>query len=369
MTGADDYRRVLDEARVAGGALAPDAAAVLASAPSGPLDTALRTFADAHGADALPVLSALGAGTHGGLRRAAKRALYRLSQRGIEPARGPAPRPVIERTQARPTRAWVSAVDGTGSRATWIVFEGGFGGLELCSLILNDTAGILEVAGGGITRKRLDAELASLRLAQKLPWIETSPERAVGLVAEALALHGTLGTTPAAGFARWQPRFTAAPPSSPSPPAEVDTPLVSRGAELLEAPELAGWFLEPANVQADALETLQAQESTLVVGDQVKAERAEAIVRRVIDRELDAAARVRWARRLLEMAEIFDRTSRGSLAEIARATAGGLVAEGADPASQPFARGLARRALEVAGEVATGRLSAKDVARTPARGA
>jgi hypothetical protein len=368
MTGADDYRRVLDEARVAGGALAPDAAAVLAAAPSDALDTALRTFADAHGAEALPVLTALGRDAHGGLRRAAKRALYRLSQRGIEPARGPAPRPVIERAQARPTRAWISAIDGTGSRATWIVFEGGFGGLELCSLILNDTAGILEVAGGGITRKRLDAELASLRQAQKLPWIETSPERAAGLVAEALALHRTLGTTPAAGFTRWQPRFAAPPPPPPAPPAEVD-PLLSRGAELLEAPEMAGWFLEPASVQADALETLQAQESALVVSEQVKAERAEAIVRRVVSRELDAPARARWARRLLEMAEIFQLTDRGSLGEIARATAGGLVADGADVASQPFARGLAQRALEVAGEVATGRLSAKDVARTPVRDA
>ena len=368
MTEAEDYRRVLDEARVAGGTLAPAAAAVLAAAPATVLDGALRTFADDNGADALAVLSALGTGSHGGLRRAAKRALYRLAQRGIEPARGPAPRPVIERSEARPVRAWISAIDGTGSRATWIVFEGAFGGLELCSLIVNDTVGILEVAGGGITRKRLDAELAALRQAQKLPWIETSTQHALVLVAEALALHRALGTTPPAAFSRWQARFTATPPPAPASPPEADAPLVSRGAELLDAPEMAGWFFEPANVQAEALEALQAQESTLVVSDQVKAERAEALVRRVAERELDAAARARWARRLLEMAEVFDVTGRAALGEIARASAAALLT-GDAVASQPFARRLAQRALEVGGEIATGRLSARDATRSPVRGA
>src|SRR5206468_6397419 len=103
-------------------------------------------------------------------RRAAKRALYLLAQRVVTPPPGPAPRPVVERAAERATRAWVSGVDGSGSRAVWILFEGGFGGATLCSLIVNDTAGILEVAGGEITKRRLEAELAALRASQKLPW-------------------------------------------------------------------------------------------------------------------------------------------------------------------------------------------------------
>src|SRR5207253_959931 len=121
------------------------------------LERALRELADAQGASALPVLVALGDGGHGGVRRAAKRALYRLSQRGIAPPPRAASRPVVERGEKRPVRAWVSAVDGSGSRAMWILFDGAFGSLELCSLIVNDTAGILEVAGGSITRKRLES--------------------------------------------------------------------------------------------------------------------------------------------------------------------------------------------------------------------
>jgi len=56
-----------------------------------------------------------------------------------------------------------SGIDGSGSRAAWILFEGGLGGgLRLCSLILNDEAGIMDAAGGPIARKRLEAELRGL---------------------------------------------------------------------------------------------------------------------------------------------------------------------------------------------------------------
>src|SRR5438552_11190 len=307
-------RRALDEALAAGGTVAAADAAILATAPPAALERACRELADVRGADALPVLVALGEGGHGGVRRAAKRALYRLSQRGIAPPPRAASRPVVERREERPVRAWVSAVDGSGSRATWVLFDGAYGGLELCSLIVNDTVGILEVAGGSITRKRLDAELAALRSDQKLPWLETAPDVARGLVADALALPRTLGAPPPTSFARWQPRFAdAVVPAPPTAPAAPDQALVARGAELLDAPEMAGWFLEPANVQADA---------------QTEGDR-EATIPRVVEREMTEAERRRWAQRLLIQATVFDATERTETAGIARAAAGALVHDAA----------------------------------------
>jgi hypothetical protein len=359
-------RRALDEARAAGGAITRDIVTTLGAVPADALELALREFADAHGAEALPVLAGLGDAAHGGVRRAAKRALYRLAQRGIAPAREVAPRRIVERRDERAVRAWVSAIDGSGSRASWILFDGAFGGLELCSLIVNDTAGILEAAGGGITKKRLDAELSTLRATQKLPWLETEPAQAMGLVAEALALHRTLGTSPPPTFERWLRRFegVAFPPPL-VPPAEPDAEMVARGAALLDEPEMAGWFIEPSDVQSEALEILQAQESKLVVTDQIKGEREDTLVTTVVERELGEDARRRWAQRLLGMAAVFDATGREPLAAVARAAAGALVNAEPAIAAQPFARALARRALEVAGEVATGRLSAADVTRKP----
>jgi hypothetical protein len=331
------------------------------------LDGGLAAFAADHGAAALPLLARLaGPGGERAVRRAAKRALYRLSQRGIAAAPAPPPRPIVERQGERAVRAWLSGIDGSGSRATWIVFEGTWGGLRLCSLILNDTLGITEVAGGEITRKRLERELAALRASQKLPWVETDPARAVGLVVEALALHEAKATAPPTAFAPWRPLFaSAAAPEPPALPASPDPALVEQSAALLERPELAGWFLEPESVQGDALELLEARESRLVLSDQLKAEREDAIVTRVIERRFDEAACRLWARRLAEMAFVLDAVGEAGPAAMARAAAAALQAGTQEPRRHPFVRALTARALEIAGEVALGRVSAADVTRTP----
>jgi len=268
--------------------------ASLRGLPEAVIDDRLRAFATQHGAGALPALSGLAEGaTDRVVRRAAKRALYRLSQRGVAPAPSPPPAPVVQRRAPRAVRAWLSGIDGSGSRAVWILFEGPYGGGALCSLILNDVVGIAEVAGGDITKKRLEAELAALRAAQKLPWVETEPARAVGLVAEALALHRERASAPPAAFGRWQPFFAeAAGPTTPPAPV-ADPALVDRSADLLGLPEMAGWFLDPETVQSDALDVQEARESRLVVSDQIKAERQEAILARVIERRSHRAGS-RW---------------------------------------------------------------------------
>jgi hypothetical protein len=221
MTDAAAACRAALEAALAGAPLAT-ALRTLTETPEAVADTALRDFAQAHGAAALPIITALADDPAArGIRRVARRALYRLSQKGVSAPARPTPRPVVERRAERPVRAWLSGIDGTGSRAAWILFEGGFGGAALCSLIVNDIAGVLEFAGGEITKKRLETELAALRANQKLPWIEVAPPRAVAAVRDALAVHRGLGTTPPAGFTRWQAAFEGASVGEPPPPASV----------------------------------------------------------------------------------------------------------------------------------------------------
>ncbi|HEY3097482.1 MAG TPA: hypothetical protein VGL14_01140 [Methylomirabilota bacterium] len=368
MTDPGACRAVLEAALAEPARLDGAARHTLAVAGGPLLETALREFAAAHGAAALPLLTTLAAEESArGVRRAAKRALYRLAQQGVRAPAPPVRRPVVERQPERVSRAWLSGVDGTGSRAVWVLFEGGFGGSALCSLIVNDVAGILDVAGGDITRKRLEEELRSLRASQKLPWIEVPPARAVAIVGEALDVHAQRGTSPPAAFARWRPRFEsttvdAAPTRAPAP---SDPALAERAGELLAMPELASWFIDPEAVQSDALALLEARQSRLVVSDQIKAEREAAIVARIVERELAPEVRRRWARRLDEMAFVFDAIGRADAAAVAHATAAALADEGADITRQPFATGLARRALEIAGEVAAGRLKAADVSRKP----
>jgi hypothetical protein len=361
-----------------------------ALAPVSPaaLDEALRALAKRHGAAALPLLERLaGAAPDKAHRREVRRALYRLDQSGLRPPRAavPAPaRPVVTRAAEQPVRAWLSGIDGSGSRAAWILFEGGLGGgLRLCSLILNDEAGIMDAAGGPIARKRLEAELRGLREGQKLPWVEVDGRRACALVADALALHERLGTVPPPEFARWrklmgevQPKASRAntreklpadTPPTAAPALAPDTSVLEHSATLLDLPELMGWFIDPARVQHEALALLQVRESRLVVSDQIKAEREASIVDGVVEAQFPDAARRRWAARLREMAEIFRMTGRVDQAAMAEQT-GTALADTARPATSiPFARALAARGIEMASEVALGRTRLADVSRAPAR--
>jgi hypothetical protein len=369
------------EAALAGG----DSPALARVSPAA-LDDALRALVKRHGAASLPLLERLAdAAPDKDHRRAVRRALYRLEQSGLRPPRTAATvpaRPVVTRAAEHPVRAWLSGIDGSGSRAAWILFEGGLGGgLRLCSLILNDEAGIMDAAGGPIARKRLEAELRGLRESQKLPWVEVDGRRACALVADALALHARLATVPPPEFARWRRSFAAAPqlPGDLRPKLEETLPadmpsraaatenLLDRSATLLDLAELMGWFIDPARVQHEALALLQVRESRLVVSDQIKAEREASIVDGVIEAQLPDAARRRWAARLREMAEIFRMTGRLEPAAMAEQTAAAL-ADPARPATTiPFARALAARGIEMASEVALGRTRLADVTRTPAR--
>ena len=378
----------------------------LPAARAADVDEALRALARRHGAAAVPLLERLaGAAPGKEERRAARRALYRLEQSGQRPARGAAAapvRPVVAREAEHPVRAWLSGIDGSGSRAAWILFEGGLGGgLRLCSLILNDEAGIMDAAGGPIARKRLEAELRGLRESQKLPWVEVDGSRACALVAQALALHGRLGTVPPPEFARWRKAFSSStvsslsssstvsslsepssagarkwPPHSPrggqpsggqSLVSAVDAAVLEQSAALLELPELGGWFLDPARVATEALALLQARESRLVVSDQIKAEREAAILDGVIEAHFPAAVRLRWAGRLSEMADIFAMTGRAEAATLARQAAAALADADRAAAAIPFVRALAARGLEMAAEVALGRARLDEVSRAPAR--
>jgi hypothetical protein len=351
-------------------ALAEGAPPDLAGCTRATLDAALRELIRRQGAGAGPLLRTLAEQAPAkDLRKIAKAAIYRLEQSGIPvpAARAAGPPPMVARRAERPLRAWLSGIDGSGSRAAWILFEGGLGGeLLLCSLLLNDESGILDVAGGPISKKRLERELAALREDQKLPWVESEPSHACALVAEALELHAGLGTEPAAGFERWRRLFDEAA-GAPAAAAAIDPALLERSAELAQLPDMASWFVDPAQVQEAGLALLQARESRLVVSEHIKAERETAIVDGAIDQAFTGDARRRWARRLEEMARIFRATSREDSAQLAAVAAAALRDDRREARAIPLVRALALRGLEVASEVALGRVKLSDVTRAPVR--
>ncbi len=384
---------------------APSEAAVVAALttiPAAELPDALRLLARAHGPAALPVLrhclsgraewaeagaAALAtlptpeaaatlaaaeatAGTKA-TRTAFRRALYRLRQAGVTPPPPSPPQPPTSRWAL--DQAWASAIDGTGSRGVWLVLDTPLGERTLLSAILNDGAGVLDFTSRSVGKKRLDDHLRRLRAESPLPVVALPPSWALHLLVEASGPHVQTGTPLPGDLSRWLVTLPLPePPASPPIHARLDREAVladpalrERSAELLTLPELSGWFLEPSTLHAEALELLQARESRLVVSDQIRAERMVALVDRVIDAHFDPEAQRRWQRRLEETAWVLVETGRPTEARLAAAAALAL-AEPERPARHiPFARALVERSLEVAGEVALGRVSAADVSRTP----
>ena len=106
--------------------------------------------------------------------------------------------------------------------------------------------------------------------------------------------------------------------------------------------------------------------SRLVVPDQVKAEREAAIVDRAIEQAFAGPARGRWARRLGEMALVFQATAREEPAAPARAAAAARRDEAPPAESLPLVRAMAARGLELGGEVALGGVKAAEVSRPAA---
>jgi hypothetical protein len=373
-------------------------AAALATVPAGELEAALRWLIREHGVAALPILrrclagrpehaiaaaQALGtlavpdaadalettearAATKA-VRTAARRALYRLRQAGIERRPPPPPAPA---TGATPAEAWVSAVDGTGTRGLWLTLAGPHGERTLLAAVLSEEAGLVDFSAGSLAKKRVEERVRALRAESPLPWVAAPAAWAWATLVDGAARARAAGRTVPAELARWIARVGAPAPERPpihaSLPAGGDDPaLLERSAALLALPELAGWFLDPGSVASEGVEWLQAHESRLVVSEQVKAERLAALVDRVIEARFDEAARRRWQGRLEEQAYVLLALGRPGDARMAVAVARALADAQHSLRRVPFLRALVERSLEIAAEVATGRLSAAAASRAP----
>jgi hypothetical protein len=373
--------------------------AALATIPAGELEAALRWLARQHGAAALPILrrclagrperavaaaQALGtlplpeaadvlgaAETRAptkALRTAARRALYRLRQAGVD--RHPsAPPPATPRVGLG--EAWVSAVDGSGGRGLWLTLAGPYGERTLLAAMLSDETGLVDFSSGAIPKKRVEERLRVLRAESPLPWVAAPASWAwATLVAAAERSRATGGAVPPE-LDQWIARL-GPPVAEPAPiharlpaVAAEDPAVLESSASLLALPELTGWFLDPASVSSESLEWFQARESRLVVSDQIKAERLAALVDRIIETRFDAPARRLWQARLEDQAYVLLALGRATEAASAVAVARALGGRADLLPRIPFLRALVERSLEVAWEVATGRLSAEAASRAP----
>ena len=346
-------------------AITVDAAALSALAGRSPeLDLALvERLAGAPSAEHAAALAQIASGAEGrswkAVAKASRRALYRFAQRGIAtPEPTPSvPAPSITRRLAAPAlEALLSPVDGRGDRLVWLMRPQREGGLLVLTAVLNEPAGLRDVAIAELSRKTLRRMERDLETRHGLRMVAADAAYADALVAEGFARARVAGTQGVGEYPTYRARLTAAGPESREPPLIariVDlaaTPLhdaARRGPALLDEREFASWHLERDTIAPFVREIEAARESPLLLSRPQQEERVRGVVSRAL-RELFGGESVdAYRRRLEEMAHYLHATGRRDLALVAAGTAAALGASTRGGEGIPFFEELARRSFGV----------------------
>lgn len=282
------------------------------------------------------------------IRKAAKRALYRLAQRGVvledtpPPERAPAPGPRIE--------GYVSAIDGHGDQLVWLVKAQPGGVLHLFAII-NDPDGLRETALTPITRKALKGLREELERKHAMRLVEVDWRYADFLMHRAFEWAQAHATRMTGDYPGLRAQFSPQPPSeSPAMPAPepagaaAEDAALAASAELLDAPELRTWFRTEAELRPDLEQLTAVRESPLVLNAMQQEERFEAITAAAVDRVFGGPQRLSWIRRLEGMGVYFAASGRADRAAQVNAVARALA--GDRPAREvPFCALLVRASL------------------------
>jgi hypothetical protein len=287
------------------------------------------------------------------VRKEAKRALYRLQQRGIRPA---VTAPAAEQHPAAAVigatlEGYLSPVDGRGDQLVWLL-KPQPGAVAHLFAVINDPDGLREVALSAVTRKTLKALQAELERKHELRLVRVDWHYADFLMHRAFGWARARGTRMEGDYPALRSQLLRLPPPEDMPPsvfAYVDPAALGEqhlaaSAGLLEEPEFRTWFLSPGEAEPFLGELTGVRDSPLVLNQVQQQERYEEIIARAVERTFGDESRSSWERRLYEMAYVFAVTHRRERAEQAVAAARAL-AVGHKAVEIPFCAFLVRASL------------------------
>ncbi|MCW3054050.1 MAG: hypothetical protein JWN14_3220 [Chthonomonadales bacterium] len=291
------------------------------------------------------------------LRKAARRALYLLSTRGIKPVAGViVGEPLPDRPTVETLRAFATAFDGAGNRILFFEIADPYGGNPMAvQMMVNDQTGLQTSDSARLTRRDLRRRLQQLEQLQTegLPFVEIPTDYGRWLLAESRELlrrqnrpspAGVLELLPRIGVARHDYLVSPVYDSVSVEKLNADKDVERDPSALFALPWFENWFF----AVEDVLRALTDWENATGMSDSsdaVKAaEQRERIVREVATDLFTPGVRTRYVRRLEETADILWRLSHEADAKMALIQAQALAAD-SPIAEVPFARALVERTL------------------------
>ena len=287
-----------------------------------------------------------------------KRALFKLSQRGLDVARErvghqAAPAPLF--THEPDTEAYMSAVDGGGGRLIWLAKVQPGHGVQVIQTMLHDRDGLLRIVGAHLRRKEMRKTFQELQRQHSLSMIPIPWEFADWAIYEGYEKAKARGQSGLERFYELRSIIGTEKPKEQTHPIyrKIDAAEVRQGPwreqsrRILDEPELRYWVLTDDWIQQFLTQIQEAQTSRLVLNPLQKEERMSAIVREAVKTLCSGEDGRAFTRRMEDMALFFAETRRAEVAKLSLAVALQVGEGDPGPLDVSFLTGLVQKSFAV----------------------
>jgi len=283
------------------------------------------------------------------LHREARRALYRLRQKGVaiaEPAKPAAPEPARPRLGGAEPEGFLSISDPRGDRLFWLLKPRAGGGIWHLSTVVNEPLGLREAVLAEVTRKSIRGLRDELARRHHLRMVEADWRYCDWIASEGYERARAKGEAPpsAAQYPQLRLQLLTTPATPTDPPLPRTTGGDARLAEsaaLLEQEELRHWALGEDVLAGSLARYREIRDSPIVLDRSAQLGRIEEIVEGAIEEVFSADRATSWRRRMAEAALVFAASGRAAAAGQAAAVAEAL-AEKKSGRGIPFCETLVR---------------------------
>ena len=289
------------------------------------------------------------------VKKEIKRAFFKLSQRGLTVGREEKPdHEGISLFGSGPsTEAYMSAVDGGGSRLIWIAKPQPNRGLQVIQAMLHDREGLLRIGGAQITRKELRKMAADIQRQHGVTMVSVPWPYADHALYQGYETAKARNQAGLENFHELRSIIATGKPKEPAHPIydRLDPTEAREGAwreasrRLLDEAELRYWIITEDWLQAFLPLLQEAQSSRLVLNPVQKEERFSAIVRDAVKALCDGEIGKSFRRRMEDMALYFFETGRAAQANLSLAVALQIREGGPGPLDISFLTALVQKSF------------------------
>jgi hypothetical protein len=296
----------------------------------------------------------------------AKRALHRLKSKGLEVSEATdteqdvAFSMAVESSSADRAQAYITSVDGQGSRLLWVLWPSMSGGNRLLQAVVEEAGGLMKADLIAVSRNEFRAHLERLRSNPALLVGRIDVQDAARELVSAAVKSAEQGVALPAAYQEWIEMAGASGVNvdanaevGPAPiyeriiEAEVDGrgDLIDAAIELLREPYFSSWAVIGEDVDRAVEEIREAERSTLMIDEEQRQARMQDAMRGAVEASFNDETRALYRRRLEAMAGMLWDESGEDAARQALAAAVGFTSVADLFAHHSFARALVHRGV------------------------